>query len=271
MHPFINIATAAARKSGQLIEQSLERLASIKITEKKHNDFVTEIDRASEERIVAHIRKAYPEHKILAEESTNDSALLNESDYLWIIDPLDGTRNFIQGFPHYAISIALQIKGRLEHGVVFDPIRKEMFTASRGQGAFLNNRRIRTTIRNKLEHAMIGTGFPFHNKALLPDFLKTFEAVFYECGSARRTGSAALDLAYVAAGRLDGFWEFQLQPWDIAAGVLLVQEAGGLVVDFKGAENYMKSGNIIAGNPKLVKHLNQLIYNALIGVNNAPS
>ena len=266
MHPLTNIAVAAARKAGQLIEQSAERLSSIKITEKRHNDFVTEVDKAAEQAIIAHIRKAYPQHKIMAEESSPEPLHAQEEEFLWIIDPLDGTRNYIQGFPHYSVSIALQMKGRLEHAVVYDPVRKEMFTASRGQGAFLNNRRIRVSARNQITHALLGTGFPFHKKELLQDYLKTFETLFHQCGSIRRAGSAALDLAYVAAGRLDGFWEFQLQPWDIAAGILLIKEAGGMLTDFKGGENYFKSGNIIAANPKIIKILNKYIHESMIGL-----
>lgn len=257
---------AAARKAGQIIEQSAERLSSIKITEKRHNDFVTEVDKAAEQAIIAHIRKAYPQHKIMAEESAPEPLHNEQEEFLWIIDPLDGTRNYMQGFPHYAVSIALQVKGRIEHAVVYDPIRKEMFAASRGQGAFLNNHRIRVSARTKFEHALLGTGFPFHNKELLSDYLITFESMFKQCGSIRRAGSAALDLAYVAAGRLDGFWEFQLQPWDIAAGILLIKEAGGMVTDFQGGENYLKSGNVIASNTKLIKVMSKSIHNALIGL-----
>ena len=269
MHPFTNTATAAARKAGRLFDQSLERLASIKITEKRHAIFVNNLSKMAEESIVTHIRKAYPEHNILTKHMVYQVEkltlnILNESDFIWVINPLDGTENFIRSVPYYAISIALQIKGRLEHAVIYDLIHKEIFTASRGQGAFANNKRIRVATRTKLETCVIGTGFPSHQKAVCSDFIKTFEAVFYACGDIRRNGSISLDLAYVASGRLDAFWEFQLNPWKMASGILLLQEAGALVVDFRGAENYMKSGNVIVGNPKLVKLLNKLIYNSLI-------
>lgn len=266
MHPLTNIATAAARKAGQIIEQSSERLSSIKITEKRYNDFVTEVDKAAEQAIISHIRKAYPQHKIMAEESAPEPLQNQNEEFLWIIDPLDGTRNYMQGFPHYSVSIALQVNGRIEHGVIYDPVRKEMFTASRGQGAFMNNHRIRVSVRNKMDHALLGTGFPFHNKELITDYMRTFESLFKQCGSIRRAGSAALDLAYVASGRLDGFWEFQLKPWDMAAGILLIKEAGGMVTDFKGGENYLKSGNIVASNTKLTKIITKSVHDALIGL-----
>lgn len=255
MEPMINIAISAARRAGEVIIRKLERIDTLTINEKQANDFVTEVDIQSEQIIIDTIRNAYPNHAILAEESGEHPG----EDVVWIIDPLDGTKNYCHGFPHIAISIAVQIKNKIEHGLIYDPLRQEFFTASRGRGAQLNARRIRVTQRKQLQHALLGTGFPFRDKKLLPVYLKTFESLFMQCGGVRRAGSAALDLAYVAAGRLDGFWEFGLKPWDIAAGTLMIKEAGGLVSDFQGGETYMQSGNIVAGNPKIFKHLLQVL------------
>ncbi len=259
MHPFLNIATKAARSAGNIITRALERLDTVQITEKAHNDFVTDVDTQAERVIVDLIRKNYPNHGILAEESGTTAGSPSEDETIWIIDPLDGTKNFIHGFPHFAVSIAVQQKGRIEHGLIYDPIRHEYFTASRGSGAQLNNRRLRVSSRTTLQTAMLGTGFPFRNPARVAPYLKSFEVLLTQASGIRRAGSAALDLAYVAAGRFDGFWEFDLAPWDIAAGALLVQEAGGLVSDVEGAENYLTTGNIIAGNPKIFKAILQTI------------
>lgn len=257
MHPFLNIATKAARSAGNIITRALERLDTVQITEKTHNDFVTDIDTQAERVIVDLIHKNYPNHGILAEESGSSPGSSDET--VWIIDPLDGTKNFIHGFPHFAISIAVQQKGRIEHGLIYDPIRHEYFTASRGGGAQLNNRRLRVSSRTTLPTALLGTGFPFRNPSRVVPYLKGFEALLAQASGIRRAGSAALDLAYVAAGRFDGFWEFDLAAWDIAAGALLVQEAGGLVSDMEGTENYLTSGHIIAGNPKIFKAILQTI------------
>ena len=260
MEPMVNIALRAARKAGEMIARATERVDLIRIDEKGRNDFVTEIDHAAEKEIIYHLRKAFPDHTILGEES----GLLegNDNDYQWIIDPLDGTTNFIHGIPHFAVSIGCRHKGRLEHGVVFDPMRLEEFTASRGRGAQLNGRRVRVAMAaTTLEGALIGTGIPFKARCEqhIPAYMRSLEAIAGETAGIRRAGAASLDLAYVAAGRLDGFWEIGLNKWDIAAGILLVREAGGLVSDFKGGGNYYESGNIVAANPKCLKGILQAI------------
>jgi len=247
MHPTLNIAVRAARSAGNVIIRNLDRLDSLAVHTKDRNDFVTEVDQKAEQEIIYTLRKAFPDHGILAEES----GLREGDDYQWIIDPLDGTTNFLHGFPQFAVSIALRHKGRLEHGVVYDPMRQELFTATRGAGAMLNDRRIRVTKRKSLEGALLGTGFPFKAQHHLETYLDMFRALFPNTAGIRRPGSAALDLAYVASGRLDGFWEIGLNTWDMAAGVLLIQEAGGLSSDFLGGHNYLESGNLVAGSPKV--------------------
>lgn len=256
MHPWVNIAKTAARHAGDIIARSLERLDTVKVNEKALNDFVTDVDLRAEQVIIDTIRDAYPEHGILAEESGGSQT---EADTVWIVDPLDGTRNFLHGFPQFAVSIGIKHKGRLEHGLIYDPLRYEYFTATRGSGAYLNNTRIRVSKRTHLEQALLGTGFPFRDKTLMASYLPTFENLIGQAGGIRRAGAAALDLAYVAAGRLDGFWELGLKPWDLAAGVVIIKEAGGLVSDLLGEENYLSSGNIIAGNPRIFKALVQKI------------
>ena len=253
MHPLINIAIRAARRAGDIINQALPRLDRLVISEKGVNDFVTDIDQKAEMAIIDTIRQVYPNHGIIAEESGEQKG----KECTWIIDPLDGTTNFMHGFPHFSVSIAVRCKDVLEHAVIYDPNRSELFTASRGSGAQLNNRRIRVSPKKPFSQALLGTGFPFKNKALLTEYLAHFEKLFEQCAGIRRCGSAALDLAYVAAGRLDGFWEYGLKPWDIAAGTLLVKEAGGLVSDFNGGETYLTTGNIVAASPKLLKGLIQ--------------
>jgi myo-inositol-1(or 4)-monophosphatase len=247
MHPTLNIAVRAARSAGNVIIRNLGKLDSLSVHTKDRNDFVTEVDKKAEQEIIYILRKAYPDHSILAEESGAHQG----NDYQWIIDPLDGTTNFLHGFPQFAVSIALRHKGRLEQGVVYDPLRQELFTASRGGGAMLNDRRIRVTSRKTLDGALLGTGFPFKSQQHLETYLDMFRALFPHTAGIRRPGSAALDLSYVAAGRLDGFWEIGLNIWDMAAGVLLIQEAGGLSSDFVGGSNHLESGNLVAGNPKL--------------------
>lgn len=254
-HPLINIATNAALRAGRLIANSLERLSTIVVNEKQANDYVTEIDIRSEQMIIETIHKAYPNHAILAEESGSHG----ENDTVWIIDPLDGTRNFVHGFPHFSISIAIQQKGKIEHATIYDPIRQELFTATRGHGAQLNAHRVRVSERHRLEKALIGTGFPFKDREAFKLYLKGFEELSLQGAITRRSGSAALDLAYVAAGRLDGYWGYDLQPWDMAAGMLLVKEAGGLISDVTGQENQLATGNIIAGNPKIFKAMLQIL------------
>ncbi len=256
MHPLLNIAVRAARQAGNTITRSMDRMDSLTVTAKAHNDFVSDVDRQAEADIINTIRKAYPDHAILAEESGESG---ENAEFQWIIDPLDGTTNFLHGFPQFAVSIAFRQRGRLEHAVVYDPMRQDLFTASRGDGAQLNNRRIRVTGLKGLDGALLGTGFPFRQPEHLESYLATFQALFPKVADVRRAGSAALDLAYVAAGRLDGFWEIGLNEWDMAAGALLIREAGGMVGDFGGGEEYLQTGNIVAGNLKLFKAMLQTI------------
>ena len=244
MHPMLNIAIRAARSAGNVIIRSLQHVEHLEVTTKGRNDFVTDVDRLAEQEIIGVIRKSYPDHAILAEESGKHG----EHDTVWVIDPLDGTANFLHGFPHYCVSIGIMVRGRIDHGVIYDPLRDELFTASRGAGAQLNDRRLRVTKQKTLAGSLISTGFPFKYHEHFPAYLATFNAVFPEVSDLRRGGSAALDLAYVAAGRVDAYWELGLQKWDLAAGILLIEEAGGVVSDFIGGENYMEHGNIVAGN-----------------------
>ncbi|WP_299975921.1 inositol monophosphatase family protein [uncultured Pseudoteredinibacter sp.] len=259
MEPMLTIALRAARKAGELIERALERVDVVAFEEKGRNDFVTEIDQASEKEIIYHLRKAYPDHTIRGEET--GLSVGENSDYEWIIDPLDGTTNFIHGIPHFAVSIACKYKGQIEHAVVLNPITREEFTASRGRGAALNGRRIRVSPRKGMDGALIGTGIPFNGYAFehMTPYLAAMHEIAGQTAGIRRPGAASLDLAYVAAGRFDGFWEMNLQEWDIAAGVLLVKEAGGLVSDFKGGNSFMDSGNIVCGTPKVFKPLLQIV------------
>ena len=257
MNPMLNIAIDAARAAGNIIIRNVDRIDRLTIEVKAQNDFVSQVDHKAEEIIIETISKAFPEHSILAEESGQNDK--QASDYQWIIDPLDGTTNFLHGFPQFAVSIALRHKNRLEVAVVFDPIKNELFTAARGQGAKLNDRKIRVTPQKGLKGALLGTGFPFKHPQHLDTYLATFKAVHPDAAGIRRAGSAALDLAYVAAGRLDGFWEIGLNAWDMAAGVLLVREAGGIVTDFSGEGNYLDTGNIIAAAPKLYQPMYELI------------
>lgn len=257
MQAMLNIALTAARKAGRIIVRASEELDLIHVEEKGKNDYVSEIDRRAEEEIIYHLHKAYPGHNIQGEEGGWLEGKDGASDYTWVIDPLDGTTNFLRGIPHYAISIACKYRGRLEHGLIYDPVRDEVFSASRGGGARLNDHRIRVSKLKDLDGAVIGTGIPFrsHLQGHLPAYTRSLEEVATQTAGIRRAGSAALDLAYVAAGRLDGFWEIGLKEWDIAAGALLIQEAGGLVSDFKGGQSYLDSGDIVAGNPKCFKAL----------------
>jgi len=247
MQPMLNIAIRAARKAGNTIIRAADRTYALKVTEKTANDFVTEVDHQAEQDIIQVIRKAYPSHAILAEETGQSG----DNEYQWIIDPLDGTTNFLHGLPLFAVSIALQHKNVLEHAVIYNPVSDELYTASRGSGAQLNDRRIRVNQRNSLQGALLGTGIPFRDDQDLDFYLKTLKALIPGTAGIRRPGSAALDLAFVAAGRYDGFWEMGLQPWDMAAGILIVQEAGGIVSDILDQAHPFKTGNIVAGNIKI--------------------
>ncbi|MCR9184078.1 MAG: inositol monophosphatase [Halieaceae bacterium] len=253
MQPMVTIALRAARKAGEQIVRASDELERIDVQEKNVNDFVSDVDRNAEREIIYHLRKAYPEHAILGEESGLSGD--ENAEYRWVIDPLDGTTNFLRGIPHYAVSIACLYRGKLEHAVIVDPVRREEFTASRGRGAQLNGRRIRVSSRASLDGALLGTGIPFkdHCDQHLGAYSKSLEVLAGQCAGIRRAGAASLDLAYVAAGRLDAFWEIGLAQWDMAAGALLVREAGGLVADINGSDNYLDSGNIVCGNPKCFK------------------
>jgi myo-inositol-1(or 4)-monophosphatase len=251
MHPIVNIAVRAARQAGDIIMRATEHMDKLTIKNKSENDYVSNVDQMAEQEIIHTIRKAYPDHAILAEESGQAEG--KNSEFEWIIDPLDGTTNYLHQFPQYSVSIAVRHKGRLEHAVVFDPLKDEIFSASRGAGAQLNGRRIRVSQARGLEGALIGTGFPFKDQRYLDIYLQMFKTMIIPTAGIRRAGSAALDLAYVAAGRLDGFWELNLNPWDMAAGLLLIQEAGGMISDIKGGHEIFESGHVIAANPKVFK------------------
>lgn len=252
----LNTAIKAARRAGNVINRASLDLGQLKIGVKQQNDFVTEVDRAAEATIIETLREVYPSHAILAEESGLSE---QTSEFQWIIDPLDGTTNFIHGFPQYAISIALAHKGVLTHAVVYDPNRNELFTASKGAGAFLNDKRIRVSKCAKLEESLLGTGFPYRMFDHVDTYLAIFKEMIKRSAGVRRPGAASLDLAWVACGRIDGFWEFGLSPWDMAAGALLILEAGGLVSDLSGDSNYLQTGNIIGGTPKVFNQLLQTI------------
>ena len=255
MHPTLNIAVKAARRAGSIITRASEDISSLTINDKGYNDFVTEVDLASEKEIIRVLKASYPDHAFLGEES----GLSHQADSVWIIDPLDGTTNFLHGFPQYCISIALEEKGEITQAVIYDPNRNDLFTATKGQGAYLNQRRMRVSNKSKLKESMLGTGFPFRDFQHLPVYLKIFEEVVRSTSGVRRPGSAALDLAYVAAGWFDGFFEINLSKWDIAAGGLLVMEAGGIVSDFSEKNEWLESGNIIATTPKIYEPLVKII------------
>jgi myo-inositol-1(or 4)-monophosphatase len=249
----MNIAVRAARRAGEVIVRSIPRLDAVQVETKGRNDFVSEVDRLAEQEIIGTIRRLHPDHAFLAEESGHSGEA--DPEYLWIVDPLDGTTNFLHGFPTFSVSIALQRRGRLEQAVVYDPLRQELFTASRGEGAQLDGKRIRASKLRNLEGALIGTGFPYRENARwLEPYLAMLKTVMSSAAGIRRPGSAALDLAYVAAGRLDGFWEVGLSPWDTAAGTLLIQEAGGRIGTLTG-EEYRQGGNVVAGNPRVYEAL----------------
>jgi myo-inositol-1(or 4)-monophosphatase len=253
----LNIAVKAARRAGSIIERAAVSGVALEVRAKRANDFVTQVDRAAEQAVIEVVRKAYPDHGILAEESGELRGA--SAEYCWVIDPLDGTTNFIHGFPQYCVSIAIQQGGKSVHAVVYDPSKNELFTASRGRGAFLNDRRIRVTRCRRLEDALVGTGFPFRELGRLEQYMGQLGRMMGSSSGVRRAGAAALDLAYVAAGRLDAFWEMGLSPWDMAAGALLISEAGGLVGDFSGESGYLESGDIAASTPKVFTELLQAL------------
>jgi myo-inositol-1(or 4)-monophosphatase len=256
MHGMVNIAVRAARRAGEIMVRQLNQLESLRVVEKSRNEFVTQVDQAAEAAIIEIIREYYPDHAILAEES----GAVGENEYQWIIDPLDGTTNYVHGFPVFSVSIAVAHNGEIEHGVVYDPLRQEIFSASRGQGAQLDGRRIRVSKRTTIQQSLVATGFPYRaNLKYLDRYLEMLKVVMLESAGVRRPGSAALDLCYVAAGRVDAFFEFGLAKWDIAAGALMIREAGGRISDFHGNDGYLESGNVVAGNPKTYAALSKLL------------
>ena len=255
-HPAINIATEAAHAAGEIMRRSMRRLDSVPVARKARHDYVSEVDQACEAAIVKEIRRFHPDHAILGEEGGRQG---EEGDYLWIIDPLDGTSNYLHGIPHFAVSIAQQFRGRTEHGVIYDPIRDELFTATRGAGAFLNSQRIRVSDRKQLENAILATAFPFRQRQAMLRYTKVFSSVYRKVEDIRRMGSAALDLAWTANGRVDGYFEIGLKPWDVAAGALLVREAGGVVSDFAGNDAVESADSLLAAPFKLTTPLRQLI------------
>ena len=255
MHPMLNTAVKAARRAGNIISRATRNLDVVAVREKAANDFVSEVDREAERAIISTLHEAYPGHAILAEESGASGS----SEYRWVIDPLDGTTNFLHGFPQYCVSIALEHRGTVTQAVIYDPVRNDLFTASRGRGAFLNETRIRVSKRQHMKSGLIGTGFPFKELAHLETYMAMLRDAMKGSAGVRRAGSAALDLAFVAAGRLDGFWEIGLSRWDMAAGALLITEAGGLVSDLEGNDGWMQSGSIVAGTPKVFVELLQIL------------
>jgi len=259
MHPMLNTAIKAARRGAAIINRASFDIDRVKVTEKRQNDFVTEVDHAAEQAIIDVLKNAYPDHAFLAEESGPSANLHDENENVWIIDPLDGTTNFIHGFPQYCVSIALQQRGQITQAVVYDPTRNDLFTATKGAGAYLNDKRLRVTKRDKIADALIGTGYMHHDKDALNEYLKMFGVMTESCTGLRRAGAAALDLAYVAAGRLDGFFEKGLKPWDMAAGSLLITESGGIMGTFAGESDYLYKGDVIAGTPKVFAQMVPLL------------
>jgi myo-inositol-1(or 4)-monophosphatase len=251
MHPMLNTAVKAARRGAAIINRASFDTERLQITEKSDKDFSTEVDQAAEQAIIEVLLKAYPDHAILAEESGASRNLHDENENVWIIDPLDGTTNFIHGYPHYCVSIALQQRGVITQAVVYDPGRNDLFTATKGAGTFLNDKRLRVTKHDRLANALISTGFANRKNQTLDQYMQIQRLLIEKAQSVRNLGAAALDLAYVAAGRFDGFCLKGLKPWDIAAGALLVTEAGGIVADFKGESDYLHKGDIIAASPKI--------------------
>ncbi len=258
LHPMLNIAIKAARAAGSIINRAALDLEVLKVGSKGPNDYVSEVDQAAEQAIIDVLLEAYPTHGILAEESGRSRGT-KHSEFVWIIDPLDGTTNFLHGFPVYAVSIALAHRGVVQQAVVYDPTRNDMFFASRGRGAFLNDRRLRVSKRTRISDALIGTGFPFRKGDNFKRYVKMFEEVMQSCAGLRRPGAAALDLCYVAAGYYDGFFETGLNPWDVAAGSLIITEAGGLIGNFTGEADFLYQREVVAGNPKVYGQLVQIL------------
>jgi len=254
-HSVVNIAVGAAHAAGEIMRRHFQQVDAIPIIHKARHDYVSEVDHACEAEIVRQIKRFYPDHAFLCEESGRSG----EGNIVWVIDPLDGTSNFLHGIPHFAVSIAQQVNGRTEHAVIFDPMREELFTASRGGGAFLNNKRMRVSPRIDLDSAVLATAFPFRNREHLKSYGRIFQAVFEKVEDFRRAGTASLDLAWTAAGRVDGFFEIGLMPWDVAAGALLVREAGGVVMNFSGDDDVENTGTLIAAPYKLMTQLRQII------------
>jgi myo-inositol-1(or 4)-monophosphatase len=254
----VNVAIKAARAAGAIINRAALDVEAVRISQKQVNDFVTEVDHASEKAIIETLLTAFPDHGILAEESGNEHGS-QTSEFVWIIDPLDGTTNFIHGFPVYCVSIALAVKGKIEHAVIYDPTRNDLFSATKGRGAYLNDRRLRVSKRTRLQESLISTGFPFRAGDNFPSYMAMMGDVMQRAAGLRRPGAAALDLAYVAAGYTDGFFETGLQPWDVAAGSLLVTEAGGLIGNFSGEANFLEQKECLAGNPKVYAQLVSII------------
>jgi len=248
MHPMLNIAVKAARRAGAIINRASQDIGTLTVKSKNFNDFVSEVDIAAERAIIDTLKEVYPDHGFLGEESGSTT---HQSDFIWIIDPLDGTTNFLHNFPQYCVSIALQHKGEITQAVIYEPNRNDLYTATKGRGAFLNDKRIRVSKCDKLKESLIGTGFPFRDFKHLDTYLAMFKSMLQKTTGIRRPGSAALDLAYVANGSLDAFWEIGLSPWDIAAGALLVQEAGGIISNLNGKEGWLQSGNVLAASPKI--------------------
>lgn len=259
MHPLLNTAVRAARDAGSIIVRNIDRIESLEINTKARNDYVSEVDRQAEDVIIKRLSKAYPDHGFLGEESGTKPG----NDFQWIIDPLDGTTNFLFGVPHYAVSIALKHRDRIEQGVIYDPVKDELFTATAGGGAMLNSRRIRVTPRKQIEGALLATGTPFRDDQDTEQFIDSLRLFMNGTSGIRRAGSAALDLAYVAAGRYDGYWEFGVKPWDVAAGILLVKEAGGLAGDMDPNQNVLNNGNVLAGTPKVYMEMQRKLSQVL--------
>ena len=267
MSPLVNLGIKAARNAGNIIVRYIDQLDRLAVEKKGRNDFVSEVDRMAEDEIIEVIQYAYPDHKIIAEESgterTSERAMndqtSNPSEIEWIIDPLDGTTNFLHGHPDFSVSIGIRENGKMEHGIIYDPLRNEMFTASRSKGAQLNERRIRVSGQSKLKDCLVTVGYPSRDFPEYENWMKTFNTVMRRSASIRHTGSAALDLAYVAAGRTDAFWEPSLKIWDIAAGSLIVREARGLVSDFQGQQDFLQNGDVVCGNPKIFSELLSII------------